>query len=153
MKLIIVNSIDFKGSIVDGPGIRTVLYLQGCEQKCEGCHNPRTWELNGGKSVPVAELVDEITQKSLNKKLTISGGEPLLQVPAVLELIDQLGDFNITLYTGQELDQVPQELLQVLDYIKVGKYDKKKHCTTVDYIGATNQKFYRLEKGDIYEEQ
>ena len=77
----------------------------------------------------------------------------MLQVPAVLELIDQLGDFNITLYTGQELDQVPQELLQVLDYIKVGKYDKKKHCTTVDYIGSTNQKFYRLEKGDIYEEQ
>ena len=75
---ILINSIDYKGSIVDGPGIRTVLYLQGCEQRCEGCHNTGTWDINIGKFVSVIDLANEIRRRSFNNKLTISGGEPLL---------------------------------------------------------------------------
>ena len=101
----------------------------------------------------VDDLVKEISQNSVNKKLTISGGEPLLQMSAVLELIKLLDNFNVALYTGHEIENVPHELLQELDFIKVGKYDKEKHCTTVDYIGSTNQKFFKLKKGKIYEEQ
>ena len=145
---IMINSIDYKGSIVDGPGIRTVLYLQGCEQRCEGCHNPTTWDINKGKSVSVTELANEIRINSYNNKLTISGGEPLSQVPAVMELITLLKDFNIALYTGYELGKVPKELVQKLDYIKVGKYEKEKHCTTMDYIGSTNQRFITLKRGE-----
>ena len=144
----IINSIDYKGSIVDGPGIRTVLFLQGCEQRCEGCHNPETWDINMGKSVPVTDLANEIRRRSINRKLTISGGEPLLQLPAILELINLLNDFNITLYTGFEMVEVPKEILEKLDYLKVGKYDKEKRCTTIDYIGSTNQRFINLKRVD-----
>lgn len=145
---ITINSIDYSGSIVDGPGIRTVLFVQGCQQRCEDCHNPSTWDINAGKTVPVSELVSELQSRSLGRKLTISGGEPLLQVPAVLELVTALDDFNIVLYTGFEIEDVPKELLDRLDYIKVGNYDKEKHCTTVDYIGSTNQRFINLGSVD-----
>ena len=50
---ICINSIDFKGSICDGPGIRTVIYLQGCDFHCVGCHNPQTWDMNKGYIIPV----------------------------------------------------------------------------------------------------
>ncbi|MHA2143120.1 MAG: 4Fe-4S single cluster domain-containing protein [Candidatus Thorarchaeota archaeon] len=145
---ITINSIDYSGSIVDGPGIRTVLFVQGCKQRCRDCHNPSTWDINAGKTVPVNELVSELQSKSKNRKLTISGGEPLLQVPAVLELVRALDDFNIVLYTGFEIEDVPKELLDHLDYIKVGSYDKEKHCTTVDYIGSMNQRFINLRSVD-----
>ena len=141
-----INSIDYSGSIVDGPGIRVVLFVQGCKQMCEGCHNPDTWDFNAGKRVQVSELINELKCRCFNKKLTISGGEPLLQAPAILELIRELNDFNITLYTGYEFDEVPDELLKMLDYIKVGRYEKEKHCTTIDYIGSTNQRFINLKR-------
>jgi len=143
---IIINSIDYKGSIVDGPGIRTVIYLQGCEQRCEGCHNPTTWKIDEGKKVSIDSLVNEIVNKSMTKKVTISGGEPILQVNAVLELIKKLklNNFNIVMYTGYELKDVDEGLFDYLDYIKVGKYDKDKRCTTINYIGSENQRFIAL---------
>ncbi len=143
---IIINSIDYRGSIVDGPGVRTVLYVQGCKKRCEDCHNPTTWDLNKGKVCWVDEIVEELTQNCLNKKLTISGGEPLLQYPAVLELVKKLENFNIVLYTGFELEDIPKEILNYIDYIKVGKYIKEKRTTTTPYIGSTNQKFVKLNK-------
>ena len=147
---IIVNSIDYSGSIVDGHGIRTVLYLQGCELRCEGCHNPGTWNIDDGKNFPVEVLVDEIITKSMTNKITISGGEPLLQTVPVLELIKKLksNNFNIVLYTGYELEEVNNEILKQLDYIKVGRYEKDKRCTTVDYIGSTNQRFIDLKRNN-----
>jgi len=143
-----INSIDYSGSIVDGPGIRTVLYLQGCEQRCDGCHNSSTWNIDDGKIIPINVLVEEIINKSMTNKITISGGEPLLQTPAVLGLIKKLklNNFNIVLYTGYELEEVNNELLPHLDYIKVGRYEKDKRCTTLDYIGSTNQRFIDLRR-------
>ncbi len=150
---LIINSIDYSGSIVDGPGIRTVLYLQGCELRCDGCHNSSTWNIDDGKKATIEELVEEIVTKSNTKKITITGGEPLLQTPAVLELLKKLklNNFNIVLYTGFELEDVNNELFPYLDYLKVGRYEKEKRCTTVDYIGSTNQRFIDLE-GDENEE-
>ena len=146
---IIINSVDYRGSIVDGPGIRSVLFVQGCDNKCPGCHNSSTWDIDMGKSIAVSDLVDEIRAKTFNKKLTISGGEPLLQAPAVLDLVKRLDDFNITLYTGLELEDVPKDLIEHLDYLKVGKYDVEKRCTTIDYLGSTNQWFIDLRRHEF----
>ena len=145
---ITINSIDYSGSIADGPGIRTVLYLQGCELRCNGCHNPSTWNVDNGRIVPIDVLVEEIVIKSMTDKITISGGEPLLQTTAVLELIKKLkmNNFNIVLYTGYKLEDVVDELLTHLDYIKVGRYEKDKRCTTLDCIGSTNQRFIDLKR-------
>lgn len=141
-----IATIDYRGSITDGPGIRTVLYVQGCKQRCCGCHNPHTWDMVGGQSAPVRKLASDIRSKTPSKKLTISGGEPLLQVPAVLELIQELVDFDIALYTGYELEEVPSELLDILNHIKVGKYDESKRDTTQGYYGSTNQRFFSFKK-------
>jgi anaerobic ribonucleoside-triphosphate reductase activating protein len=144
---LIINSIDYRGSIVDGPGIRTVLFLQGCEQKCPDCHNPSTWDIKNGKGLCTDEIAEDLRKNCLNKKLTISGGEPLLQFPAVLNLVKKLDDFNIVLYTGFEFKDVPKEILQYIDYIKVGNYIKEQRSTIIPFIGSKNQKFIELKSG------
>jgi len=140
-----INTIDFKGSIVDGPGVRTVLFTQGCERRCKGCHNPTTWDKNKGEWIEIKEIIKQLREKCKNRKLTISGGEPLLQVKGILTLINNLPDFNIALYTGYNLEEVPKEILNHLDYIKVGSYEEDKRTTTTPYIGSTNQKFINLK--------
>lgn len=147
---IVINSIDYSGSIVDGPGIRTVLFVQGCLRKCEDCHNPSTLDIEMGKEIDIEEIVEDLNKKCLNKKLSISGGEPLLQYPAILELIKKLHNFDIVLYTGFEFNDVPKEILKHVNYIKVGKYLKEKRTTITPYIGSKNQKFINL-KGEINE--
>jgi anaerobic ribonucleoside-triphosphate reductase activating protein len=139
-----INCINYDGSIVDGPGIRTILFVQGCQQRCEGCHNPSTWDLDKGTLMDVKDIVTELKEKCINKKLTISGGEPLLQYPAILELVKELKIFDIVLYTGYELDQVPEEIFKYINYLKVGNYDKEKRTTITPYVGSKNQKFIKI---------
>jgi len=114
-------------------------------QKCEGCHNPSTWDLDKGIEIEIDEIVSQLKKNCLNKKVTISGGEPLLQYSAILELVKKLKKFDIVLYTGFELDDVPKEILKFIDYIKVGKYLKEKRTTITPYIGSTNQEFINLK--------
>ena len=111
---IIINSIDYRGSIVDGPGVRTVLFVQGCEHHCEGCHNPSTWDKNMGVIFHIDQIASELREKCTNMKITISGGEPLLQYPAIFELVKKLNDFDIALYTGFDLTDVPKEIIPYL---------------------------------------
>jgi len=146
--IIIINSINYLKSIVDGPGIRSVLFVQGCNRKCDECHNPSTWDIEKGKKIEVIDLVKELNEKCINKKLTISGGEPLLQSTAVLELVKSLPNFNIALYTGYDYNDVLPEILENLNYIKVGPYIKEERTTTMPYIGSKNQKFIQL-KGKV----
>ena len=143
---IVINSIDYSGSIVDGPGIRTVLFVQGCKRKCEDCHNPSTWDLDKGVDYEVEDIVNQLNIYCLNKKVTISGGEPFLQYPAVLELVKRLNNYDIVLYTGFELEDIPKEILKYIDYIKVGKYIKEKRTTVTPYIGSKNQHFLNLRR-------
>lgn len=143
-----LRTIDYSGSIVDGPGLRTVLFVQGCKRRCAGCHNPETWALDGGVVVTVTNLVEELRDKVANKKITISGGEPLLQTPAIISLLKELPTFNIVLYTGAELHEVPEELLGCLDYIKVGQFEMDKRTTTSPYVGSSNQQFLQIRRGE-----
>lgn len=141
-----IQAIDYRGSIVDGPGLRTVVYVQGCEKHCKGCHNYTTWDPNGGTIYTVEALETEIRKKSLTKRITISGGEPLLQYEELLKLVQQLADFNITVYTGYELEKVPKTLLPQIDYLKVGPFIQRLHSATIPYAGSTNQKFLCIER-------
>ena len=126
------------------------MFLQGCNRKCEGCHNPSTWDIKKGKKFDLEDIVKELVKNCLNKKLTISGGEPLLQYPAILELAKTLKFFDITLYTGFDLEEVPKEILQYINYIKVGHFVKDQRSTIIPYTGSKNQKFINL-KGEINE--
>ena len=138
-----INSIRFNRSLVDGPGVRTVVFFQGCDIHCKGCQNPSSWNIEDGIPYDVEELVDLLKQKVINKKLTLSG-EPLLQKNAVIELIDKLPDFDIVLYTGHDLNEVPSEILQKINYIKTGAFVEELKTSTTPYVGSTNQNFMKV---------
>ncbi len=141
---IIIHSIDYSGSIVDGPGIRTVLFLQGCDIKCKGCQNSSIWNINDGIEIEIKKLAQELIQKIENKKITISGGEPLMQYDALIKLVKQLKNFDIALYTGHSKDKVPNEILKYLKYLKIGNFIQETITTTEPFIGSTNQEFITL---------
>ena len=140
-----IHSVAYGGSVADGPGIRAVLYVQGCLRKCPGCHNPTTWDRAAGRTVEGRDLADEIRARVPNRRLTISGGEPLLQARPILELATLLDDFDLALYTGFDLADVQPELLARLTHVKVGAYEREKRCTDVPYVGSTNQRFLTLK--------
>ena len=85
-----INSIMENPSLCDGYGYRTVLFLQGCARHCKGCQNESTWDKALGIKVEVGDLARKLREKCFNKKLTISGGEPLLQKEALVALLEKL---------------------------------------------------------------
>ena len=139
-----INSIKFNRSLVDGPGVRTVVFFQGCDLHCKGCQNQSTWDIRSGTEVEVAELATLLQKEVCNKKITFSGGEPLVQAEALIELIKMLDDFDIAVYTGHELCDVPKELLDRINYIKTGPFIEELRTTVKPFVGSTNQEFRRL---------
>ena len=141
-----INNMDFRGSTCDGPGIRNVVFFQGCARHCPGCHNPGTWNPSKGLQMTVSDLVATIDKHTPLKKITISGGEPLLQPDGLLELVRSLRKrgYDIAVYTGNSLADVPQKLLEQIDYIKVGDYQQEHHTSMKPFVGSTNQEFIRL---------
>lgn len=92
----------------------------------------------------VTDLVKELIMLTPNKKVTISGGEPLDQLKGVLALIRGLKDFDIALYTGYGLEYVPPEILRSIKYLKVGPFKKNNRVTCEPYIGSSNQEFFHI---------
>ena len=146
MSYLYVISIMRNPSLCDGIGYRTVLFLQGCDLHCKGCQNPSTWDITKGKIIDVKELSRTLRSRCFNKELTITGGEPLMQKEALLDLLKELKDFDLCLYTGHELNEVPQEILNYLKYIKVGPFVQKLKTTTKPFVGSKNQEFWEVTK-------
>ena len=146
--LLRVNNFDFRGSTCAGPGVRNVLFLQGCDRHCPGCHNTATWNMNGGSSMTVAQIMTLIEQNTPMRRITISGGEPLLQMKGLLVLSRELyrKGYDIAVYTGNTLADVPEELLETIHYIKVGDFQKSLKTSIKSYVGSTNQEFIKLHE-------
>ena len=144
MKTLYVNSVKRNQSLVDGPGVRTVVFLQGCDIHCKGCQNKSTWDMSKGVPVSTGELAALLRNMSKNGKVTISGGEPLMQVDALAELLENICDMDVALYTGHSFDEVPDEILSKLKYIKTGAFKHECKTTVMPYVGSTNQQFRRL---------
>ena len=144
---IYINSIKYNSSHVDGPGIRSVIFLQGCDLHCPGCQNRSTWDIKKGKEVNIDSLVEEIKTKVFNKKITISGGEPLFQKEALRELINKLYEegFDITLYTGHLKEEVPLSIINKINYLKTGSFIQKLKTTIKPFVGSTNQIFEEVK--------
>lgn len=142
-----INSIRYNNSVVDGPGIRTVLFMQGCDIHCKGCQNKSTWNINKGKKIEIDDLVNELNNKVFNKKITISGGEPLMQKEALIELVTKLNDlkFDIALYTGHQREDVPSILVEKIKYLKSGNFVQKLKTTIKPFVGSENQIFEEIK--------
>lgn len=142
-----INSIRYNHSVVDGPGIRTVLFMQGCDLHCKGCQNKSTWNINKGIEIDIDDLVNELNKKVFNKKITISGGEPLMQKEALIELINKLSNlgFDIALYTGHQKEDVPIILIEKIKYLKTGNFIQKLKTTIKPFVGSENQVFEEVK--------
>ena len=141
-----VNNIADRESLVDGPGLRTVVFFQGCKKACKDCHNPMTWSLSTGTRYSVNELAEILKDKAKNKKITFSGGEPLLQSKAIIELSKALDGYDLCMYTGMNEEDVPEELKDMLHYLKVGSFQRENRTTVSPYVGSTNQSFIDLRR-------
>ena len=116
-----IHSVQTLGT-VDGPGVRFVLFLQGCPLRCHFCHNPDTWDVAGGKEMSVEEIIAQITRYRAyfgkDGGLTVSGGEPLLQSDFVCELFTRcraLGIHTALDTSGCIWNESVERLLDVTD--------------------------------------
>lgn len=140
-----INSIMDDLSTVDGPGNRAVVFFQGCLLHCPGCHNEASWNLKDSHIVKVNDLATKLKNKAIKKRITLSGGEPLLQPKGIAVLCDLLKEYDLCLYTGFIFEEVPQEIIKNLHYLKIGPYVKKLRNVAVPYIGSSNQEFINLK--------
>ena len=92
-----IHSLESFGT-VDGPGVRYVVFVQGCPMRCAYCHNPDTWEMNAGKTMEASEIIEQYERNLSFYKdggITVTGGEPLMQVDFLLELFTLAKEKNI----------------------------------------------------------
>ena len=141
-------------SIVDGPGLRFVVFTQGCPHDCPGCHNPQTHDFAGGYESSVENLLTEYDKNPLLRGITLSGGEPFCQgvyLPHLVNLAQAVrargGDvYSFSGYTFEELLALAEEngdimaLLRELDVLIDGRYIAKQRDLTLRFRGSANQR-------------
>lgn len=146
-----------KESIVDGPGIRLVVYTQGCKHNCVGCHNPETHSFNGGELISIDEILKLIKENPLLDGVTFSGGEPFEQAEKLAELGEKVKKqgLNIITYTGytceeiiDKIDTEPgwKKLLYTTDFLIDGKFDINNKSLKLKFRGSSNQRIIDVKK-------
>lgn len=147
-------------SIVDGFGIRYVIFTQGCQHECPHCHNPGTHEVNGGYNVDIKDLYHQITENPLLKGVTFSGGEPFLQPKPLVNLAKMLkkNGLDITTYSGYTYDALIHEadpdrirLLKITNILIDGPFIYEKRNLSLLFRGSDNQRILFLEDGNAGE--
>lgn len=125
-----VHSFESLGT-VDGPGIRFVIFLQGCHLNCKYCHNRDTWDINGGNYKSLDEIFEKILRyktyfKSSNGGVTITGGEPLLQVKFLIELFKKLKEEKIhTCIDTSGMVKITKDIKELLKFTDLVLLDIK----------------------------
>ncbi len=137
-----------KESVVDGEGLRSVIYFAGCPFKCYNCQNPESWNIANGKTMSIDDIVRELPYKNV----TFSGGEPLysLQIKYVLKLAKILYEkgFNIWCYTGYTIEEIREDEIrsQIFNYVDVivdGKYIDEMRNVFLPFRNSSNQRILR----------
>ena len=143
-----------KEDVLNGEGVRVVLWVSGCPHHCKGCHNPETWPLNSG--IEFDEEAREELFEALNRPyisgITFSGGDPLH--PQNREEITKLSRFikekfptkNQWLYTGYLYSDIKDlEIMKSLDVIVTGEYQEQNRSPNLPWVGSHNQRVIRIK--------
>jgi anaerobic ribonucleoside-triphosphate reductase activating protein len=131
-------------SFVNGEGARYVVFVQGCKHHCEGCHNPETWDFNGGAEIDPKEIAEDFKKRRLLDGITLSGGDPFFQQEECVKLIRLLEPVNVWIYTGFEYEEIQNTTLaKMADVIVAGRFIKELVCDGKMY-GSSNQKIIRV---------
>ena len=135
-----------EGTSVDGPGLRTSIYLAGCRHHCPGCHNPESWNMGGGEERTLDELMEVIAYNEA--PVTFSGGDPLAQAEPLAHLIKRIKDelgYNVWCYTGYTWQQVTQqpklmEAVKQVDVLVDSPFLMAERDTKLRFRGSSNQR-------------
>ena len=134
-------------TMVDGPGFRTSIYCAGCRHKCPGCHNPQSWDFDGGQAMSTDDIM-RVIEADPFANVTFSGGDPMYQPEGFTELaraIKTRTDKTIWCYTGftyEVLMTNPRQrnLLELIDVLVDGPFIKSQRDETLRFRGSRNQR-------------
>ena len=151
-KLSILDIID--GTVVDGPGFRLSIYCAGCSHRCNGCHNPQSWEIGNGKEMDIEELMQVVKDSPWN--VTLSGGDPFFQAEGFAELARRIKaetTKTVWCYTGytlealvKENDPWKMELLRNIDVLVDGPFVQDLRDEQLRFRGSANQRILDSEQ-------
>jgi anaerobic ribonucleoside-triphosphate reductase activating protein len=150
-------------SLVDGPGLRYVIFTQGCHHACPHCHNQQSWDVSGGKEYTVKQIIRFIKQqKKIKRGVTFSGGEPFLQAEELAQaaLAAHQRGWDVVTYTGFTYEELIADnndgvkaLLAETDILIDGKYVHKLRSVKLQFRGSSNQRIINIpetqKKGQI----
>lgn len=136
----------------NGPGLRAVVWVQGCNLHCPGCFNPDSHSLNNGKSIRIDELAEQIlSSDSSIEGITISGGEPLLQIKSLSKLLGYIksnSNLSVLVFSGFEWSEIVEmpnsdNLLHNIDVLISGRYLEKQRIGH-SLLGSSNKEIHLL---------
>ena len=147
-------------SYVDGEGIRFTIFVQGCPHHCIGCHNPQTFDFDGGRLIELESLIERISSNALLDGVTFSGGEPLCQLRSLTELARAVKSMGLTLwcYTGFTYEELiggvsgfftAEEIDNFLQYVDVlvdGPFIEEQRDLSLTFRGSGNQRLIDIPK-------
>ena len=143
-------------SIVNGDGLRAVVWTQGCPNHCPGCQNPETWDFDGGFLISIDEVFERLAKFRGQTGLTFCGGEPFVQAKACKEIAErvrkELG-WDVWSFSGFTYEQIktaggePWEFLKSLDALIDGPFILSQKDLSLKYRGSKNQRLLHLECG------
>lgn len=142
-------------SIVDGPGLRYSVFVQGCPHHCPGCHNPESHDFAGGQTIDTDALILPMRKNPLLDGLTLSGGEPMCQAEGCCILAEAAHavHLNVWCYTGYtweallaEADPARMALLQQVDVLVEGPFILAQRSLELKYCGSRNQRLIDVKK-------
>ena len=142
-------------SIVDGPGIRYVIFTQGCPHHCPGCHNPQTHDFAGGEDADTVKILNDIFRNPILSGVTFSGGEPFCQAEGLLPIAEAIKEKekHLMIYTGYLLEQLQKmdnpavhKLLGLADVIVDGPFVMAEKNLTLSFRGSENQRVIDMVK-------
>lgn len=141
-----------RDSVVNGNGIRDVVFVQGCPHHCEDCHNPNTWKYDGGMEISPKELASQFKDSPNN--ITISGGEPFAQWEAIVSFMYYVREYNpnkqFWIYTGYTYDEIKWYVENYMTaYVSVivdGRFVKSLKDPKCLYCGSSNQRLIDVPK-------
>jgi anaerobic ribonucleoside-triphosphate reductase activating protein len=135
-------------SIVDGPGIRTTIFCQGCPHHCPGCHNPETWAFGRGTDMEEERLLEIVKENPLCRGVTFSGGEPFSQAAGyakLAKLLKQEG-YEVASYSGFTFEELlngtddQKKLLSAIDILIDGPFLQGEKSLEIAFRGSKNQR-------------
>ena len=152
-----------KNDFTAAPGVSVTFYTQGCPHHCSGCHNPETWDFEGGKEFTpkvIDEILEALTANNIMRSLAIQGGEPLCVENEFLTLLivktvkEKFPDVKIYIWTGYYFNSLPntpyiKQILELTDCLIDGPYIEDERDITLPMRGSRNQNIIYFDNNKI----